>query len=273
MPLFVLATPIGTLGDLSVRARELLASADLIAAEDTRVTRKLLSALKIPAPRIVSYRGHEEAQRAEGLMGELTGGAKVVLVSDAGTPAISDPGVHLVRLCHAQGVPVLSAPGPSAMATALSVSGIQAIPATFLGFSPRKPGPLRRWLRDAQALPGAFVYFEAPSRTVESVAAIAELMPDREVCLCRELSKLHEEVRLAPAPALAAALRARETPILGEVALVVGPGEPPKAEALSVGEDSSLGEIAAALAQRWGVSRNEAYSALLKLERQLNADQ
>ena len=273
MPLFVLATPIGTLGDLSVRARELLASADLIAAEDTRVTRKLLSALKIPAPRIVSYRGHEEAQRAEALMGELRGGAKVVLVSDAGTPAISDPGVHLVRLCHAQGVPVLSAPGPSAMATALSVSGIQAIPATFLGFSPRKPGPLRRWLRDAQALPGAFVYFEAPSRTVESVAAIAELMPDREVCLCRELSKLHEEVRLAQAPALAAALRARETPILGEVALVVGPGEPPKAEALSVGLDSSLGEIAAALAQRWGVSRNEAYSALLKLERQLNADQ
>ena len=122
MPLFVIATPLGNLGDLSPRARELLCSADLIAAEDTRVTRKLLSALDIHGVSLVSYHGHEEQQRAEQLVRRVAEGHKVVVVSDAGTPCVADPGLHLVRACHRQGLPVLGVPGPSAMATALSVT-------------------------------------------------------------------------------------------------------------------------------------------------------
>lgn len=266
MPLYVLSTPIGTLGDLSPRARELLAGATRIAAEDTRVTRKLLSALGIPSPQLVSYRGHDEPERAQALAKLVEQGERLVLVSDAGTPAISDPGTYLVRACHERGLPVLSVPGPSALATALAVSGLPAIPSTFLGFSPKKPGPLRRWLLDAAASGHTFVFFEGPGRTASTAALLAEILPDRWVCMARELSKLHEEVLLRPAPALAADLAARDE-IRGEVALVVGPGAPPATEGVSLDGEAGLGEIASALARRWGVPRREAYEALLALER------
>lgn len=266
MPLYVLATPIGTLGDLSPRAREVLSAATRIAAEDTRVTRKLLSALGIPSPQLISYRGHDEAQRAESVAALVERGESVVLVSDAGTPAISDPGTPLVRECHQRGLPVLSVPGPSALATALSVSGLPAIPSSFLGFSPKKSGPLRRWLLDAGASGHTFVFFEAPGRTPSTVALLAELFPDRELCMARELSKLHEEVLLLPAPQLAAALAERDE-LRGEVALVVGPGAPPESPSAALAAEAGLGDIASALAQRWGVPRREAYEALLELER------
>lgn len=266
MPLYVLATPIGALGDLSPRAREVLAAADRVAAEDTRVTRKLLSALGISAPAMLSYRGHDEAARAEDVAALVARGEAVVLVSDAGTPAISDPGTPLVRACHERGLPVLSVPGPSALATALSVSGLPAIPSTFLGFSPKKSGPLRRWLLDAGRLGHTFVFFEAPGRTAATAAVLGELFPDRLVCMARELSKLHEEVLLRPAPVLAAELSARDE-LRGEVALIVGPGAPPESQRDPLSAEAGLGEIASALAQRWGVPRREAYEALLAIER------
>ncbi|MCB9746355.1 MAG: 16S rRNA (cytidine(1402)-2'-O)-methyltransferase [Alphaproteobacteria bacterium] len=267
MPLHVLATPLGNLGDLSPRARETLARADRVAAEDTRVTRKLLAALDIPAPKLVSYRGQDEQRRAEGLLPALLEGEELVLVSDAGTPSVSDPGTPLVRLCHAHGVPVRAIAGPSAVAAALSVSGLPPIPFHFLGFSPKKAGPLRRWLLDLGRLPGTCLFFEGPLRVARTAELLAELLPDREVCLCRELTKLHEEVLLLPAPALAADLAARER-VRGEITLVVGPGEPPPEEDEASPGEGSLKEIAAALAARWGVKNREAYQTLLSLERE-----
>jgi len=261
--LHVLATPIGNLGDLSARAREVLSSATVIAAEDTRVTRKLLSALGIPSPELVSYRGQDEAHRAARVADRIEAGAEVVLVSDAGTPAISDPGEPLVRICHERGIPVRTVPGPSSPIAALSVAGLPTAPAHFLGFPPRKAGPLTRWLTVNGALPGTLVMLEGPLRVAKTVRAIAEVLPDRQVALCRELTKLHEEVLVLPAPELAANLLARER-IRGECVLVVGPGETPKTEADPVRDD--LKGLAAQLAKRWGCTKREAYAALTALE-------
>lgn len=272
MSLFVLATPIGNLGDLSPRSREVLASADFVAAEDTRVTRKLYTALGIPAPELVSYRGHDEERRAASLVDRLVGGERAVLVSDAGTPAVSDPGRFLVQACHGHGIPVHALAGPSAAAAAISVSGVAAVPFHFLGFSPRKPGPLKRWLVEFGQLPGALVLFEAPTRTVATLRAIAEVMPDRQVCLCRELTKLHEEIKLASAAELVSLLSERER-VRGEVALVIGPGLPPKAlSEMPEADAASLKSISVVLAERWGVKKRTAYQALLKLEQELGQD-
>ena len=272
MPLSVLATPIGNLGDLSPRSREALAAADFVAAEDTRVTRKLYTALGIPAPELVSYRGHDEERRAAALVQRLVGGENAVLVSDAGTPAVSDPGRFLVQACHAHGVPVHALAGPSAAAAAISVSGVAAAPFHFLGFPPRKGGALKRWLVQHGQLPGALIVFEAPTRTVATLELIAQVMPDRQVCLCRELTKLHEEIKLASAAELAQSLSERER-VRGEVVLVVGPGEPPREENNTPDADAaSLKSIAAVLAERWGVKKRTAYQALLKLEAELGED-
>lgn len=265
MPLFVLATPIGNLGDLSPRAREVLEQADVIAAEDTRVTRKLLSAVGLQAPPLISYRGQDEERRALKVAERVEAGERVVLVSDAGTPCVSDPGTPLVRRCHELGLPVHALAGPSAVAAALSVSGLPPIPFHFLGFSPRKPGPLRRWLLQLGALTGTSLFLEAPGRTVATLRMIAQLMPDRQVCLCRELTKLHEEVRLDSAAALAEELALRPR-VRGEVTLLVGPGEPPQVEEVAR-DDGSLKGIAATLAGRWGVTKRDAYQRLLELER------
>lgn len=261
--LLVLATPIGNLGDLSPRALQTLRNAELVAAEDTRVTRKLLSALGVSAPEIISYRGQDEEQRAERLVERIAAGETVVLVSDAGTPAISDPGVPLVRICHERGLPVRAIAGPSSPVAAMSVAGLPTAPSHFLGFPPRKAGPLRRWLTEHGALPGTLVLLEGPLRVAKTVGAIAEILPDRRVALCRELTKLHEEVLVLGASALAADLAARDR-VRGECVLVIGPGEAPVVEDTRSTDD--LKGIAAALAERWGCSRREAYNRLTRLE-------
>ncbi len=265
MPLFVLGTPIGNLSDVSPRVRETLGGADVIFAEDTRVTRKLLSALDIPAPTIERYRGHEQEGHAEVCADRVAAGGSVVLVCDAGTPSVSDPGLELVRLCHERSLPVETVAGPSAVACAISVSGFDAVPFHFLGFPPRKKGKARQWVREAGALGGTFVVYESPRRTVAFLRLLASELPGREVCLCRELTKLHEEVLRLPVADLVEDLESREG-LKGEVTLVVGPGEGP-AEKPQVEAGPELRSIAAALAQRWGVSRREAYQRLLELER------
>ncbi len=260
----MVATPIGNLEEVSPRVRRVLAEADLIAAEDTRVTRKLLGALGIPCPELVSYRGHDEVARAERLL-ERVADQNVVLVSDAGTPAVSDPGQQLVRLCLKRGLAVQVVSGPSAVAAAISGSGLAPVPFQFLGFPPRKAGPLRQWLKRFGGFPGSLVLFEAPVRTVATVRALAEVFPDREVTLCRELTKLHEELLLLPVAELLADLASRER-IRGEVVLVVGPGEAPPEEGQEAARLDNLKQIAAALAERWGCSKREAYQRLLALE-------
>ncbi len=266
MALTLVATPLGNLDDVSPRVIAALSGADTIAAEDTRVTRRLLAALGLPTPRLVSYRAQDEQARAVPLADRVHAGEQVVLVTDAGMPGISDPGAQLVALCHARGLAVTLAPGPTAVGCAVAASGFAAVPFHFLGFPPRRSGPLRRWLLAAGALQGTLVMYESPRRTAALVAAAAAVLPGREACLCRELTKRHEELLRLPLDQLAADLAGRDG-LKGEVVIVVGPGPAPVAQTEALAEGAGLKPIAAALADRWGVSRREAYQRLVALER------
>jgi 16S rRNA (cytidine1402-2'-O)-methyltransferase len=265
MALLIVATPLGTLSDLSPRAKEVLGGVGCIAAEDTRTTRALLTASGVPAPELVALHAHNEDEVARRLA-ERARLADVALVSDAGTPGVSDPGRRLVEVCHEQGVEVRSVPGPSALTSALAASGFPAAPSTFLGFPPRKGR--EGWCREVLGRGETLVIFEAPTRVAGLVEELAALQPEREAAMCRELSKRFEEVRRAPLAALAVELGGREQ-IRGECVVVVGPGEPLVPDALTVEDGASLKQVAQVLAARWGVSRKEAYDRLLALERDL----
>jgi 16S rRNA (cytidine1402-2'-O)-methyltransferase len=265
MALWLLATPIGTLGDLSPRAREVLGAAAVIACEDTRTTRKLLSAVGVSAPPLVALHAHNEGARAEEIARRAVD-EEVVLVSDAGTPAVSDPGAELVAAAHRIGAPIKSVPGPSALAAALAASGFPVMPSTFLGFPPRKGR--EGWAREALARPETLVIYEAPSRVAGLCAELAALSPTREAALCREISKRHEEILRRPLPDLAAAFAERE--ILGECVLVVGPGEALAAAPQAQLEGGAgLKDVAEALAARWGARKRDVYQELLALEARL----
>jgi 16S rRNA (cytidine1402-2'-O)-methyltransferase len=259
--LWIVATPIGTLDDLSPRAREVLRSADLIASEDTRVTRRLLSAVDIPSPQLVALHAHNEEAISQRLA-EDARERSVALVCDAGTPGISDPGTALVAACHRLGVEVRSVPGPSALAGALAASGLPAIPSTFLGFPPRKGRD--GWVRAALAVPHTVVCYEAPTRVAELISLFAAHAPDREAVLCREISKRYEEIVRRPLPLLAADLGGRDE-VLGECVLVVGPGQPLRAAVAEAEAGDGLKKIAELLAQRWGRPRRVVYEQLLAL--------
>lgn len=259
MPLWIVATPIGTLDDLSPRARRVLAEADVVYAEDTRVTRRLLSGVDVSAPPLRALHAHNEHHLAEVAAARALEG-DVVLVSDAGTPGWSDPGRRVIEACHRAGVELRSVPGPSAVTTAVAASGFPAAPSCFLGFAPRKGRA--SWARRALSHSSTVVLFEAPTRVAALVAALTAVSPEREAALCRELSKRHEEVLRLPLGALSEALAERT--LKGECVLVVGPGEPPPAEARAAG--NRLRDAASILAERWGVGRREAYQALLRLE-------
>lgn len=265
MPLWVVATPLGTLSDFSERARTTLTSASVVACEDTRTTRKLLTALELPAPELVALHAHNEERRADALASRALE-EDVVLVSDAGTPAVSDPGRVVVERCHALGVQVLSVPGPSALSTALSVSGLNVSPSTFLGFPPRKGRA--GWARQALGRAETLVIYEAPTRIASLVEVLAALAPEREGVLCRELSKRYEQVLRAPLGELGAQL---PDPLKGECVLVVGPGTPLVEASATLEAGASLKEIAAVLAERWGIKKRDAYQRLLSLEQELAA--
>lgn len=265
--LLVLATPIGNLGDLSPRARQALATAELILCEDTRQTRRLLAAVGLPTPELWRCDAHVEQVQADAVTSRLAEGRAVVLVSDAGTPAISDPGGLLVQAVLRAGLAVVAVPGPSSVVAALSVSGLPASPFHFLGFPPRKPSARAQLIEEASRLPGTLVMLESGRRLGALVADLARLLPDREAAICRELTKLHEQVIRGPLPSLPT----QDWP--GEAVVVVGPGAPVRASAPAGVADDSLKGIAEALASRWGVSRREAYQRLLELERELSEDE
>lgn len=260
MPLYVAATPIGNLGDLSPRTRAALASARLILCEDTRETRRLLSAVGVPAPRLRACHAHNEDDALPEVLERLGAGEDVLLVSDAGTPAVSDPGARIVDGVHAAGHPVRCLPGPSAITAALSVSGLAVPPIHLLGFPPRADGDLDRLLTEASRWPGTLVLLERGSRLGRLIGAVQARMPDRRACICRELSKLHEEVRQGPVLALDAA------PVPGEVVLVIGPGAAAPEAAAPALAGEGLKDLAAVLAARWGLPRREAYQRLLALD-------
>jgi 16S rRNA (cytidine1402-2'-O)-methyltransferase len=213
--LVVCPTPIGNFEDVTLRVLAALREADVVACEDTRRTGKLLERYGVSAP-LVSYHEHNEEARAAQLVERMRAGETVALVSDAGMPLISDPGYVLVRACVAAGLPVEVLPGPSAALAALVASALPADRWRFVGFLPRKAGRLREVLAEPG---GTLVAFESPRRLPATLDALAELDPDRQAAVCRELTKVHEEVVRGTAAELAA--RYREEQVRGEVVLVV----------------------------------------------------
>lgn len=226
--LYVVATPIGNLEDITLRALRVLREVDLIAAEDTRRTRILLEAHDVRTP-VTSYFEHNKLRRGPELVRRLEAGQSVALVTDAGTPGISDPGFHIVRLAREAGVPVVPVPGPSAVIAALSVAGVPADRFVFEGFLPVKPGRRRTRLRELRALGRTVVLYESPHRVAATLAALSEVFGPVEVVLAREVTKRFEEVRRGSPDELLAALAG--APLRGEVTLVVNPGRPAPAGA------------------------------------------
>jgi 16S rRNA (cytidine1402-2'-O)-methyltransferase len=216
--LTVCPTPIGNLEDLSPRARLALSEADLVACEDTRRTGLLYERLDIPRPQLVSNHEGNEAERATQLAQQVERGARVALISDAGTPAISDPGYRVIRACIQRGLEVEVLPGPSAVTTALVASGLPTSRWRFEGFLPRRAGELERVLRSAETV----VAFESPRRLPDSLAALAALAPSRPAAVCRELTKLHEEVARGSLGELARRFRDE---VKGEIVVVIAPAQ------------------------------------------------
>jgi 16S rRNA (cytidine1402-2'-O)-methyltransferase len=218
--LIVIGTPIGNLGDLSSRARDALAIADLVAAEDTRRTGLLLQHLGLKKP-FLSYQKFNEASREAGLLDRLRSGQTVALVTDGGMPGISDPGERIIRAVRQQNLPVEVIPGPSAVLHALVASGLPALPFYFGGFFPPKPGPRKKELAAAAARDHTSVYFESPHRITRTLAEAAETLPaEARIAVCRELTKKFEEVFVGTA-AEAAAKFGENTK--GEITLVISP--------------------------------------------------
>jgi 16S rRNA (cytidine1402-2'-O)-methyltransferase len=252
--LVLVATPIGNLGDLSPRAAQALRDADVVAAEDTRRTRVLLDHIGIRKT-MVSYHDHNERTRAEGLLDRVTAGETVVLVSDAGTPGLADPGFILVREAIDRGLAVEALPGPNAVLAALVLSGLPMDRFTFEGFLPRKAGARAARLADLADDPRTMVFYVAPHRAAEELAALAEALGERPAALARELTKLHEQVlrgSLSELAAVAGGLR-------GEMTLVVA-GRP---------EDTTVPdpvELAARVREliATGVDRKQALSTVAK---------
>jgi 16S rRNA (cytidine1402-2'-O)-methyltransferase len=262
--LVVCPTPIGNLGDVTLRVLEALRDADAIACEDTRRTRVLLDRYEIVG-KLVSYHEHNERERARELVARIRDGAVVALVSDAGMPLVSDPGWALLRECLAAGVSVEVLPGPSSVLTALVASGLPAERWRFVGFLPRKRGELERVL----GAPDTLVAFESPGRLPATLEVLASLEAGRMAAVCRELTKLHEEVRRGTAAELAA--HYEQNAPRGEIVLVIGgalAGRADREQALAalratVQAGARARPAAVAIARLTGLSANELYRALL----------
>jgi 16S rRNA (cytidine1402-2'-O)-methyltransferase len=224
--LYVVATPIGNLGDMTVRAVTTLARADAILCEDTRVSRTLLDRYAIERPLRAFHEHNEETEQAR-VLAEIASGQAIALTSDAGTPLLSDPGFKLVRAAIAAGHPVTALPGPSAILTGLALSGLPTDSFFFGGFLPNKQAARRTRLEALSAIPGSIVLFEAPSRIADTLADVAAVLGDREVVVARELTKRFEEVRRGLAPVLASEFAA--APVKGEIVLVIAPSPPREA--------------------------------------------
>jgi 16S rRNA (cytidine1402-2'-O)-methyltransferase len=268
--LVVCPTPIGNLRDVTLRVLDALRAADLIACEDTRRTRVLLDRYTLKgasdiAGTLVSYHEHNERERARELVGRIQGGAVIALVSDAGMPLVSDPGWALLQACLAADVPVEVLPGPSSVLTALVASGLPSERWRFVGFLPRKRGELERVLGESAE---TLVAFESPGRLPATLEVLAALDPERAVVVCRELTKLHEEVRRGSAVELAA-YYAQHSP-RGEIVLVVGaaaPGNADRDDALTalralVDAGARARPAARVVANLTGLGANDLYRAM-----------
>jgi 16S rRNA (cytidine1402-2'-O)-methyltransferase len=270
--LFVVATPIGNLEDITLRALRVLRDVDVIAAEDTRRTAKLLAHHAIPTS-TVSFHEHNSRSRIPQLLSRLQAGQKVALVTDAGTPGVSDPGVELVRACIDAGVPIDPIPGASAPLAAAIASGFPLEPLTILGFPPTKAKDRTAWFSSASALSGTVCFFEAPHRITRTLTEAAQYFGNRPIAVGRELTKVHQEFLRGTAQEVASRLEAPR----GEFTVVVGPGEaaskmdaPPVSDeqlAAEFGQDTETTglrrrEAVARLARRYGRPVRDVYAAI-----------
>jgi len=268
--LYVVATPIGNLGDMTLRALATLAGADLIACEDTRVTRTLLDRYGIGTP-LTAYHEHNAAKVRPALLRRLADGASVALVSDAGTPLISDPGYKLVRDAQEAGHTVTTLPGPSALLAALTVAGLPTDQFLFAGFLPPKQAARRARIAELKSIQATIVLFETGPRLAACLVDLADGLGPREAAVCRELTKLHEEIRRGDLGLLAQG--AEEGESRGEIVLVIGP--PPVTEKLSTADAdvllrealarSSLKDAVAEIAEVTGLPRRQLYQRALEL--------
>ena len=270
--LHIVATPIGNLGDITLRALETLAGADVIACEDTRVTRKLLDRYMIATP-LMPYHDHNAEQARPVLLRRLAEGAAVALVSDAGTPLVSDPGFKLVRAAHEGGFAVTAVPGASSTLAALVSAGLPTDQFFFAGFLPPKQGARRTRIAELARIPATLVLFETGPRLSATLADLAEGLGPREAAVCRELTKLHEEVRRGDLATLAQTSAGSES--RGEMVLVIGPPQAPAQP--SAGETDALLRAALArtslkdavgeVADVTGLPRRELYQRALELSK------
>ncbi len=250
--LYLVATPIGNLEDITLRAIRILKEADIIACEDTRQTQKLLQHYGI-RKEMVSYHEHNELTRSPELAIELEQGAKIALVSDAGTPGISDPGHRLVTLCLRHHIPVVPIPGPSALVAALAASGLPTEEFLFIGFLPPRAGARRKALDALKAESRTLIFYEAPHRVVETLADATEILGPRPAVIAREVTKIHEEFLRGPLAELLESARKRAP--RGEITLLIGPGDP---QAQQVELSVSLKERVEQLEAEEGIDRKAA---------------
>jgi 16S rRNA (cytidine1402-2'-O)-methyltransferase len=266
---YFIATPIGNLGDITLRAIEVLGSADIICAEDTRHTRKLLQHLNITPKRLISHHEHNAVNSAVGLISLLREGNSIALVSDAGTPGISDPGGELAAACAREGIPMHPIPGPSAVVSALSVCGFSSSVFTFVGFIPVKGRARRESLESIRSMEKqCVVLYEAPHRMLDTMTALQELNNERPVCVCRELTKVHEEIMHGTVGGILSELRRRveESPegrVRGEFCLVLGPVT--KNEGESREESAKQAVISLEKLRMDGMSRSAAVKEVVEM--------
>lgn len=275
--LYVVATPIGNLEDVTLRALRVLREVAVIAAEDTRRTAHLLQHYSI-STRTTSLHAHNEHRRVPGLIAKLVGGESVALVSDAGTPLVSDPGRLLVTAAHESGIPVQPVPGPSAVMAAISAAGLVETEFVFAGFPPARSKARTEWLTKLAAEPRAVIFYEAPHRIRATMAEVRRIFVDRPICWSRELTKAHEQLVVSPM----SEVRPAEMPQIGEYTVILGPpANEAGFEAVAVTpaeifavfgdvtENTSLGRRAAAreVASRLGLPPNEVYRAILEAKK------
>jgi len=275
--LYLVSTPIGNLEDITLRALRILKAVDRVAAEDTRRTQKLLRHYDIHKP-LVSYHEHNEKRRSAELISMLLAGEDLALVSDAGTPGLSDPGYRIIQEALKEGIPICPIPGPSAVVTALLVSGLPTHSYSFFGFLPRSSGARRRFLKDIQRDPNTLVFYESPRRVQQTLQDIAGILGDRRSALCRELTKRFEEVLRGRVTELLETIRNKE--LKGEVSILVtgwrAHGETfdssnvlVELKEIQEKEQSGLKEAVRRLARVHGVSKRALYQRALA-ERKTN---
>jgi 16S rRNA (cytidine1402-2'-O)-methyltransferase len=267
--LHVVATPIGNLGDITLRALSTLAAADTVLCEDTRTSGKLMERFAIKA-RLAPYHEHNAQKVRPAILEKLKQGSAIALISDAGMPLVSDPGYRLVKEAAELGIPVTACPGPSAVLTGLALSGLPTDRFLFAGFVPQKLGERKRLFAEFTAVKATLIFFESPHRIVETLQDIAEALPGRSLAVTRELTKLHEEVLRGSAEEIANTLGER-TAVKGEITLLIGP---PSAEIEVSDEDveAAITEALASLpaskaasdiAKRFNLNRSDIYQRIL----------